>query len=76
MLARVGHEHSDATVLFHARLAGFLDLHPTDYKTLSVLERLGPMSAGDIARHSGLATASVTNLIDRLERKGFAHRVT
>jgi DNA-binding MarR family transcriptional regulator len=76
MLARVGREHSDATVLFHARLASFLDLHPTDYKTLSVLERLGAMSAGDLARHTGLATASVTNLIDRLERKGFAHRVT
>jgi DNA-binding MarR family transcriptional regulator len=75
MLARVGREHSDATVLFHARLASFLDLHPTDYKTLSVLEHLGPMSAGDIARHTGLATASVTNLIDRLERKGFARRV-
>ena len=74
-LARAGREHSDATVLFHARLASFLDLHPTDYKTLGVLERLGPMSAGDIARHTGLATASVTNLIDRLERKGFARRV-
>jgi DNA-binding MarR family transcriptional regulator len=74
-LARVGREHSDATVLFHARLASFLDLHPTDYKTLGVLERLGPMSAGDIARQTGLATASVTNLIDRLERKGFARRV-
>jgi hypothetical protein len=29
------------------------------------------MSAGEIARHAGLATASVTNLVDRLERKGF-----
>jgi DNA-binding MarR family transcriptional regulator len=65
MLARVGREHSDATVLFHGRLASFLDLHPTDYKTLGVVERLGPMSAGDIARHTGLATASVTNLMTR-----------
>jgi len=75
LLARVGREHSDATVLFHSRLASSLDLHPTDYKTLSVLERLGPLSAGEIARHTGLATASVTNLIDRLERKGFARRI-
>jgi DNA-binding MarR family transcriptional regulator len=74
-LARVGREHSDATVLFHATLASQLDLHPTDYKALSILERLGPMSAGEIARHSGLATASVTNLVDRLERKGFVRRV-
>jgi DNA-binding MarR family transcriptional regulator len=74
-LSRVGREHSDATVLFHATLAHQLDLHPTDYKALSILERLGAMTAGEIARHSGLATASVTNLIDRLERKGFVRRV-
>src|SRR5204863_2167293 len=72
---RVGREHSDATVLFHGVMAGLLDLHPTDYKTLGILERLGPMSAGEIASHSGLASASVTNLLDRLERKGFVRRV-
>jgi DNA-binding MarR family transcriptional regulator len=74
-LARVGREHSDATVLFHATIASRLGLHPTDYKALGILERLGPMSAGEIARHSGLATASVTNLVDRLEEKGFVRRV-
>src|SRR5687768_12173497 len=74
-LARVGREHSDATVLFHASIATLLDLHPTDYKVLGILERAGPLSAGDIARHSGLANASVTNLIDRLEQKGFVRRV-
>jgi len=74
-LARVGREHSDATVLFHATIASQLDLHPTDYKLLGILERLGAMTAGEIARHSGLATASVTNLIDRLEQKGFVRRV-
>jgi DNA-binding MarR family transcriptional regulator len=73
---RVGREHSDATVLFHSTLAHQLDLHPTDYKALSILERLGPLSAGEIARHSGLATPSVTNLVDRLERKGFVRRVS
>jgi DNA-binding MarR family transcriptional regulator len=74
-LSLVGREHSDATVLFHATMASLLDLHPTDYKALSLIERLGAMSAGEIAQHSGLAAASVTNLIDRLERKGFVRRV-
>ncbi|MBW4635980.1 MAG: MarR family transcriptional regulator [Iphinoe sp. HA4291-MV1] len=73
--SRVGREHSDATVLFHATMANLLDLHPTDYKALGIIERLGPISAGEIARHSGLATASVTNLIDRLEHKGFVRRI-
>jgi DNA-binding MarR family transcriptional regulator len=74
-IAVVGREHSDATVLFHGLIASKLELHPTDYKVLGILERLGPMTAGEIARHSGLATASVTNLIDRLEQRGFARRV-
>ena len=74
-LSRVGREHSDATVLFHASTASLLHLHATDYKVLGILERSGPLSAGEIARQSGLATASVTNLIDRLERKRFVRRV-
>jgi DNA-binding MarR family transcriptional regulator len=74
-LARVGRDHSDATVLFHGTIASLLDLHTTDYKVLGILERSGPLSAGEIARRSGLATASVTNLIDRLEHKGFVRRV-
>ena len=74
-LAKVGREHSDATVLFHANVAGLLDLHPTDYKVLGILLRIGPLSAGEIARESGLASASVTNLIDRLEQKEFVRRL-
>jgi DNA-binding MarR family transcriptional regulator len=73
-LRRIGREHSDATVLFHSALATELGLHPTDYKALSVLDRLGPMNAGALGRHTGLAAASVTNLIDRLVAKGFLRR--
>jgi DNA-binding MarR family transcriptional regulator len=75
-LRRVGREHSDATVLFHSALAAQLGLHPTDYKALGVVDRLGPMSAGDLARHTGLAPASVTNLVDRLEARGYLRRET
>jgi DNA-binding MarR family transcriptional regulator len=77
LLARLriaGREHSDATVLFHSALAARLGLHPTDYKALGVLDRLGPLSAGDLGRRTGLAAASVTNLIDRLAAKGFVRR--
>ena len=38
-LARVGRDHSDATVLFHGTVASLLDLHTTDYKVLGILER-------------------------------------
>ncbi len=74
-LARVGRENSDATVLFHSAIAERMQLHPTDYKALGILERLGAMSAGDLGKHAGLATPSVTNLIDRLEQRGFVRRV-
>ena len=73
-LRRVCRDHSDATVLFHSALAAELGLHPTDYKALGVVDRLGPMSAGELGRYTGLAAASVTNLIDRLEAKGYLRR--
>jgi DNA-binding MarR family transcriptional regulator len=74
-LARVGRENSDATVLFHAAIADRLSLHPTDYKALGILQRAGALSAGDLARRTGLAAASVTDLVDRLETRGFVRRV-
>ena len=69
-----GREHSAATVMFHASLAGRHGLAATDTKTLDTLLRLGPLTAGELAQHTGLATASVTALIDRLERKGMVRR--
>jgi DNA-binding MarR family transcriptional regulator len=74
-LRRVGREHSDATVLFHTTVAERLGLNPSDYKSMSLLERAGPLTAGEIAARTGLATASVTALIDRLEHRGFVRRV-
>jgi predicted transcriptional regulator len=73
-LRRADREHGDATVLFHSALAAEAGLHPTDYKALTVLDRFGPMSAGELGRHAGLAAASVTNLIERLVAKGFLRR--
>lgn len=73
-LKSAGRDHSDATVLFHHTISRRLGLEGSDGKTMSLLERDGPMSAGEIARRTGLASASVTNLIDRLEQKGFVRR--
>jgi DNA-binding MarR family transcriptional regulator len=72
---RVGREHSDATVVFHSAVAARLGLHPTDHKTMGLLAQHGPMPAGEIAQRTGLATASVTALVDRLEKRGLARRV-
>lgn len=74
-LGEAGRAQSNATVMYHSALSARMDLGMTEEKALDLLERLGPLTAGDLARHSGLAPASVSGLIDRLERKGFVRRV-
>jgi DNA-binding MarR family transcriptional regulator len=75
LLSHAGREHSDATVLWHTSIAQAVGIPPTDYKTMSLLQRQGPMSAGAIAEATGLATPSVTALIDRLQRRRFVRRI-
>jgi DNA-binding MarR family transcriptional regulator len=70
-----GREQSAATVMFHTVLAAQQGLSATEEKALDLLDRFGPLTAGQLAQRSGLAPASVTGLVDRLERKGFARRV-
>ncbi len=71
----VGRILSTAAVMFHAAMAAKAGLGPTDGKALDLLERIGPMNAGELSARSGLAPASVTGLINRLESKGFLRRV-
>lgn len=74
-LSEAARAHSTATVLFHASMAEEFGLSPTDTKALDLLERSGPMTAGELVERTGLASPSVTALIDRLESKGLARRV-
>jgi DNA-binding MarR family transcriptional regulator len=74
-LMMAGRAQSEATVMFHATVAAKQGLSATEEKALDLLDRSGPLTAGELARRSGLAPASVTGLIDRLERKGFVRRI-
>ena len=74
-LTEVGRDSSAASVAFHTAIAAKLDLGASETKTLDLLERHGALTAKELAEHSGLAPASVTGLVDRLERKGFVRRV-
>jgi DNA-binding MarR family transcriptional regulator len=69
-----GREYSTAAVMLHGAIAARFELSATDLKALDVLQRVGRLTAGEIAAHTRLATASVTSLIDRLEVKGFVKR--
>jgi DNA-binding MarR family transcriptional regulator len=74
-LAMAGRASSVATVMFHTAVAAKQGLSASEEKALDLLERSGPLTAGELARRSGLAPASVTGLINRLEQKGFARRI-
>jgi DNA-binding MarR family transcriptional regulator len=74
-LGLAGRAMSAATVMFHATVAARQGLSMTEEKALDLLERFGPLTAGGLAKRAGLAPASVTGLINRLEAKGFARRI-
>jgi DNA-binding MarR family transcriptional regulator len=74
-LGQAGREQSNAAIMFHTAVSARMGLGMTEEKTLDLLERHGPLSAGELAQHTGLTPASVTGLIDRLERKGFVRRL-
>jgi DNA-binding MarR family transcriptional regulator len=73
-LEQGGRALSAAAVMFHAGLSAKLGLSATEEKALDLLDRLGPLTPKQLGEQSGLAPASVTGLVDRLERKGFATR--
>lgn len=70
-----GRELSTAAVMFHTAVGALAGLSVTETKALEVIHRAGPLTPADLARHTGLAPASVTALLDRLERKQVARRV-
>jgi DNA-binding MarR family transcriptional regulator len=69
-----GRELSTVAVMFHGQLAELQGLSATDVKSLDLVIRFGPLTAGELAQRSGLSKASVTGLVDRLVQKGFALR--
>ena len=67
-------ELSTETILFHQALADIIDIHITDHRCMYFLHRYGAMPAGRLSELTGLTTAAVTGIIDRLERAGYARR--
>ena len=53
-----------------------LGVSETDLHCLNIVENAGGVTAGELAAQSGLTTGAVTGVIDRLEKKGFARRVS
>lgn len=67
-------EVSTYTILFHQVIADKLSLNITDHKCLDLIERMGSMTAGQLAEITGLTTGAITGVIDRLEKAGYVRR--
>jgi DNA-binding MarR family transcriptional regulator len=71
----LGRDFIAAVVVFHELVGRCLGLSATDRKCLDLLSR-GAVTAGEIASFTGLTTGAVTGIIDRLEKAGYAERVS
>jgi DNA-binding MarR family transcriptional regulator len=61
-------------VLFSQAVASRLGVNSTDLECLGFIVSGQGVSAGDLARATGLTTGAITGVIDRLERAGLAKR--
>jgi DNA-binding MarR family transcriptional regulator len=73
----LGRELSTTSIFFHQAIASKLGINVTDTRCFELMSRYsqgGPLTAGDIARASGLTTGAVTGILDRLEKAGLVER--
>jgi DNA-binding MarR family transcriptional regulator len=60
--------------LLNHHVGARLDLNDVDLDSLDLIARYGPLSPRALARRSGLHPATVTGILDRLERGGWVAR--
>ena len=62
------------TQLLSQAAAERIGINTTDLNCLNVIALTGSMTAGELARATGLTPASITGVLDRLEDSGFVRR--
>jgi DNA-binding MarR family transcriptional regulator len=60
--------------LLNHQVRGQLELRGADLECLDLISREGPLSPSTLARRSGLHPATMTGILDRLERGGWIAR--
>jgi DNA-binding MarR family transcriptional regulator len=60
--------------LLGAASADRIGINVTDLNCLNILALGGRLTAGELAKRTGLTTASITGVLDRLEEAGFVRR--
>ena len=74
-LLHLSRAHEAANEAFDDVACEKLGINRTDLRCLNIVDNHGAMTAGRLAELSGLTTAAVTAVLDRLERAGYARRV-
>lgn len=74
-LISLARAHEAANDAFDEVACQKLGINRTDLRCLNIVDNQGQMTAGRLAELSGLTTAAVTSVLDRLERSGYARRV-
>jgi len=67
--------HQNAQDLFDEAACAYLEINRSDGRALDIIDQHGRMTAGELARESGLSSGAITTLLDRLERAGYVRRV-
>jgi DNA-binding MarR family transcriptional regulator len=73
----LGRELSTTSIFFHQAIAARMGLNVTDTRCFELMSRYPegkPLTAGDLARATGLTTGAVTGIVDRLEKAGLVER--
>lgn len=65
-----------ATDIMDEAFCDFLGINRTDGRCLDVLDRLGEVTAGQLAKEMDLTTGAVTAMVDRLEATGLVRRTS
>ncbi|CAN5115307.1 MarR family transcriptional regulator [soil metagenome] len=73
-LMLLGQIDATQTALFQQRAAASYGLGITEMKALDILTREGPQTAGQLTAALHLTSGAITGVVDRLEKRGLAHR--
>lgn len=67
-------ELSNQLSLLNRRVGSRLEMKDVDLDCLDVITRLGPLGPKSLAREAGLHPATLTGILDRLEKGGWVSR--